>query len=143
MIREVQECFRYGLREGTEIPTVVLMNETLNTRVAAEIRAEMARQRISGRRVAERIGKPFTTVARWLRTGEGWDLDELDAITAVLGISIPDLIDRAQSNRPDPSGAAGGRREIVLPRLDSNQQPSGYKLAAFPQQRRPRVLRAA
>lgn len=108
------------------------MSAALAQAVAAEIRAESGRQRVSGRELARRIDEPVTTVSRWLRGDTALGLDDLDKIAAALEIDLVDLIRAA-------------RLQLMakkLPRLDSNQQPAGRKelqvtgLAAYRERRR-------
>jgi transcriptional regulator with XRE-family HTH domain len=86
-------------------------NTGLSARVAAEVRAEQARQRLSGRDLARRVDLPPTTVARWLRGDTAMDLDDVATLAGALGLTLVDLIERA---------------ERMLPRVDSNHQPAGY-----------------
>lgn len=94
----------------------------LSELVAAEVRAESARRRITGRELSRRVDVPFTTLARWLRGKSPIPLDELDSIASALGLDVVTLIASAKQQRPDPIGPDLGR----LPQLDSNQQPAGY-----------------
>ena len=60
--------------------------------VASNIRAELARQRISQRDLAEKLGRSVMFINRRV-TGEGFsDLDTLDDIAAALGVSRDDLL---------------------------------------------------
>lgn len=78
----------------------------LTRRVAAELRAEMARQGISRRWLAEQVGESHVTVSRWVRGDTCPTLEALDAMCAVLGITIPELFGAVVRNggydRPDP-----------------------------------------
>jgi transcriptional regulator with XRE-family HTH domain len=56
----------------------------LTAEVAAELRAEMARQKVSAREVSRRTGVPKSTLSRWLN-GEGLGFDEYDVIMRALG----------------------------------------------------------
>lgn len=66
----------------------------LTQRVSAEIRAELGRQRMSQRQLAEKLGIHPTLVSRRLRDGKdrSWTLDELEQIASVLGVSVEQLI---------------------------------------------------
>lgn len=78
--------------------------------LAGEIRAEMARKGISHREVARRLGVSQMWVGR--RIG----------VNAVTDLTFEDLVKLAEAlNVP-----AQGLVNLLLPRLDSNQQPSGY-----------------
>jgi hypothetical protein len=92
-------------------------------RIAAEIRAELARQGISNRRLAVTMGVSYQWVNR--RVGMHADVDltfeEVDRIAAAIGVPTGRLV------------VSSG----WLPRLDSNQQPFGYRPSRVPQQRTP------
>jgi DNA-binding Xre family transcriptional regulator len=70
----------------------------LGQRMAAEIRAEMARQDRSGRWLAEQIGESHVTVGRWVKGKSPMGLDALDAICRALGLTIPDLLAAVERN---------------------------------------------
>ena len=95
---------------------------SLALRVAAEVRAESARRRVTGRELARRTGVPISTLSRWTTGQTPIQLDDLDRIAAALGADVVTLIAAAKQQRPDPDGAG----PQVLPQLDSNQQPAGY-----------------
>ena len=65
---------------------------TFNQTVAAEVRAEMARQRISARELSRRSGLAQATLARKVRGDAELGLDDLDAIACALGVDVVDLI---------------------------------------------------
>ncbi|MFT3871577.1 MAG: hypothetical protein QM714_02855 [Nocardioides sp.] len=65
---------------------------TFRQRVAAEIRAEMARQKRTGVQLAEVLQCSQQSVSRRLAEGQGLDLDELPLIAEWLGIDVLDLI---------------------------------------------------
>lgn len=67
----------------------------LGQRTAAEIRAELARQKRSGRWLAEEIGAPSGTVARWIGGETSPPLDALYAMCRALGMSVADLVGAA------------------------------------------------
>ena len=87
-------------------------NPGLSARVAAEVRAEQARQRLTGRDLARRVDLPPSTVARWLRNDTDMTLDAAAVLAGALGVGLVDLIQRAEA--------------MGLPRKDSNLQPAGY-----------------
>jgi transcriptional regulator with XRE-family HTH domain len=74
------------------------MNNNLEQRIAAELRAELSRQRRSATWLAKQIGRPTTTVARWLRGETSPTLNELDAMCMVLGKSVADLLAAVERN---------------------------------------------
>ena len=62
---------------------------------AAEIRAEMARQKISAATLSVSAGITPATLSRKLNGLSGFSLDELLRVANSLGISAADLIERA------------------------------------------------
>lgn len=64
----------------------------LGQKIAAELRAELGRQRHSGRWLAQQIGAPQNTVNRWLGGETAPNLDALDAMCRALGLSVGDLL---------------------------------------------------
>lgn len=90
---------------------------SLRIRLAEELRAEMARQGMSYRRMAESIGRPHNTVSHWLNGESAIDPDILESICNALGMETPDLYASARRNggwtvqmppvRPRPTGKTG------------------------------------
>lgn len=58
----------------------------LGRRVAGEIRAEMARQRVAGTKLSRRMGVTDMWLSRRLRGDVGITMDELDEIARALGV---------------------------------------------------------
>jgi transcriptional regulator with XRE-family HTH domain len=120
------------------------MDKYLEQRIAAELRAELARQGHSRHWLAEQIGKPVTTVARWLRGPQSPGLNDLDAMCQALDMSIADLLVAVEKNGgygrvPLPAGrgaaaAGGGSRKVDNRRdagRDTHQNVSAFaELAA-------------
>jgi transcriptional regulator with XRE-family HTH domain len=81
--------------------------------VAREVRAEMARQGVSQRALAERLGVPQPWVSRrvGLKADQALRLDDVADMAEALDVPVERLL------------------AAWLPRLDSNQQPSGYQSA--------------
>ena len=71
---------------------------SLGQRMAAELRAEMARQNMSVRQLAAGIGESHVTVGRWVKGTSSVSLDALDAICRALGQTIPDLLAAVERN---------------------------------------------
>lgn len=74
--------------------------------LAAEVRADMGRQRITGRQLADQIpGMTQATIARQLRGVRPWDVESLNAAAGVLQVSVVDWVARAQAafeSQPTP-----------------------------------------
>jgi transcriptional regulator with XRE-family HTH domain len=68
------------------------MRQTPAEQVAGAVRAELARRRISGRKLAEGLGWSFTTTARRLNGSSPFDIDELVAVAAFLDVHVGDLL---------------------------------------------------
>lgn len=84
-----------GLISQQWTPTVTHMTNTpgpLGQRTVAEIRAELARQKKSGRWLADQIGAPHNTVSRWIGGVTDPPLDVVYAMCRALGISVADII---------------------------------------------------
>lgn len=69
--------------------------------IAAEIRAELARQQQSKRWLAEQIGEPHVTVTRWVNGDGPMSFDSMDAICEALGVSVVDILRRAEESKGD------------------------------------------
>ena len=75
------------------------MPNELNTRserVAEEIRAEMARQQITVDALSEQSGIPISTLRRSVKGYRPFTINELFVITRLLGISVVEIIQRAE-----------------------------------------------
>ena len=81
----------------------------LGQRIAAELRAELGRQDRSRRWLAEQVGAPHNTVARWVGGDTPPPLDALDAMCRALGLSVADLLSAVERN-------GGYEPVVVLPR---------------------------
>lgn len=70
---------------------------TRRQRLAAEVRAEMARQRIALTTLSEKTGIPLSTLRRRTDAHVPFDVDELDAVGRVLGVSVAALLARTEA----------------------------------------------
>lgn len=71
--------------------------EAVARQVAVEIKAAMASAGLSQREVADATNIPLVTLNRRLTgSGKPFDFGEVSAITAVLGISLTELVLRAE-----------------------------------------------
>lgn len=96
-------------------PLVPLHERPLGQRVAATIRAELARYDIPQTRVASALGLTQQAVSQKLHGRRPLTLDEIEVIAPMLGMSAAQLLAAAET--PPPGGSS-------RPRLDSNQQPT-------------------
>ncbi|MDO5720985.1 MAG: helix-turn-helix transcriptional regulator [Actinomycetaceae bacterium] len=88
--------------------------------VAANIRAEAARQGYSQSSLARALGMSQTQVTlRWNGKRE-WRINELDEVAGLLGVPAAALLEKPEYARAPTHRGRG----YLLPRLDSNQQPS-------------------
>lgn len=60
--------------------------------VTREIRAEMARQRLTQRELAERLGSQQSWLSRRLTGGVALTLDDAELIAEALGVSLVQLV---------------------------------------------------
>lgn len=65
---------------------------------AAEVRAELARQNRTALWLAETVGIANSTMARRLSGSSPFDMAESFAVAGALGVSLSDLILRAESS---------------------------------------------
>jgi transcriptional regulator with XRE-family HTH domain len=80
--------------------TVVRMEtQPLAPFVAAEIRAEMARQNLTSAALALRVGRPKQTVHRWTAGQTPVAVDDLPAVCEALGITLVELFTSAVVRR--------------------------------------------
>jgi DNA-binding Xre family transcriptional regulator len=91
--------------------TTPAIEQRLSVQVAEEVRSWMARRRVSGVKLAERIGRTQQYVSRRLNGDVAFDLDDLGHIAIALDVGIADLLppDALQRRpRPTTGGASYG-----------------------------------
>lgn len=81
---------------------------TLSQMVAEEIRALMARRRVSGRQLAGELGVSPSWVSYRLTGTQPIDINDLMLIAKALGVGVHDLL-------PPPDVAAGARDPRITP----------------------------
>ena len=100
--------------------------------IADEVRAYMARRRVSAAALGRATG---TTQQYWSRRLTGltaFDTDDLANLSRILQVPMAaflpfdEPLDDAPETKKAPTPKSGGRK---LPELDSNQQPAGFKPA--------------
>lgn len=79
----------------------------LAQRIAAEIRAELGRQQLSRRQLADKIDQNHVTVSRWVKGDGPMSFEALDAICEALGINVADVLAAADRQRSDTSRGSG------------------------------------
>lgn len=80
-------------------------SEPLRVRMAEEIRALMARRRISGVSLAAHINRSQSYVSRRLTGEVAFDVDDIEAIAGVFGVKAADLV-AMDGGRPWPTTLA-------------------------------------
>lgn len=68
------------------------MTQTLSGAVAANIRAELARQRVSQAQVAERLGLSQAAVSRRLSGQTPFEIDEVAEVASLLDVAPSHLL---------------------------------------------------
>jgi transcriptional regulator with XRE-family HTH domain len=101
--------------------------ETTVGYVAGEIRAHAARKGLSGRQLAFQLGKSQPWMSRRL-TGEiPFDVEELDAVAAILNVAPRELFPGADNDRAGGMALSDSEQRFVLALRASNQRTSDYK----------------
>jgi transcriptional regulator with XRE-family HTH domain len=72
----------------------------LNEAIAAELRMERARARLTFRELSEASGVSRSTLSKMLNGEAGMDIPHLQAVCAVFGVSLRDAIGRAEASLP-------------------------------------------
>lgn len=85
--------------------------------IAAEVRAEMARARLSGNKLPRLIGKSQSYWSRRLTGDQPFDTDDLEALAGLLGVPIV----RFFAGTSTPAGPSGG---AAWAPWGSNPQPT-------------------
>lgn len=95
---------------------VPLAERPLSQRVAATVRAEMARLDISQHDLAIALGVTQQAVSLKIKGKRPLSVDELDVVAPLFGMTAAELVDDAKKGRPDGP---------LRPRRESNSQPTG------------------
>ena len=111
-----QDCFSDLTTEAHIARILAMTTETTETtnflsrQVAANVRAEMGRQRVRQTQLAARLGVNDVWVSVRLRDAQPISLDDLQRIADALGVTIIDLLPEwARRNETKTSHAAGTR----------------------------------
>lgn len=122
--------------------TATVVRGRLRERTAEEIRALLARRRISAAELARRTGLKQSTLARRMTGETAFDLDDLELIAEVLGVQVTDLLPRSEgasirkrnmSERPSNVRPADNRPTSRGP----IGQPEVRRIARVPRPSRP------
>ena len=100
---------------------VPLSERPLHERVAAVVRAEMARYRVSQTSLARHLGVAQQNVSRKCSGRTPFALDELDVIAPLIGMRLVDIIRAAEGQR-EPGGDIADQECAIR---DSNPEPAG------------------
>lgn len=121
--------------------------QKLSARMAAEIRAEMARQRISGRQIALKVGRSANWVSLKTSGTHRLDFEDAETFAAALGVPLLDLLRRASTYAYDdvpvllttePALAGVGASTLPTRRVGSplaNTYPTGRRPPGHPGRR--------
>lgn len=83
---------------------------TLSDRVAEEVRAMLARRRVSGRKLADQLGVSPSWVSYRLTGTQPIDLNDLERIASALNVEVTDLLPRSSEGRVVASSSATNQR---------------------------------
>jgi transcriptional regulator with XRE-family HTH domain len=81
------------------VPPIPGPGEGLNAAVAAELRAQQGREKMTTARLADLSGVPYGTLRRYLSADRYIDLTVLDALAYALGTTSLELVAAASSPR--------------------------------------------
>jgi transcriptional regulator with XRE-family HTH domain len=98
--------------------------------VAAEIRAEMGRQRLSQRALARSLDRPDVWLMRRLRGDQALDLEELELIAKALKMAPETLVERAVALRAIGRSSLTG--EYAKPADQQARPPIRLRPASYP-----------
>jgi transcriptional regulator with XRE-family HTH domain len=86
---------------------------TFGDAVAAEVRAIMARRRITGESVAAHVGKSRGYVSRRLIGETCFDVDDLDAVATALGVPLEAILEPAIAELRRARDASGVHDDVA------------------------------
>ncbi len=130
----------------TTVTASVTTTPPLTELVAEEIRALLARRRMSGRELARQLGTSPSWVNFRLTGAQSIDLNDLQRIADVLDVDVLDLIPERREGRVVSHIGAARRQTTVpkigLPRRTSPNGPRGRTMPT-PSTRRPALIVSA
>lgn len=101
---------------------IPVKNAPLQAVVATNIRAEAAKRGLSQTQLARMMGKHQVSISERWRGVTAWSLNDIEAVAELFEMEPAELLHH-DKNAPAFVHAEAKK----LPRLDSNQQPSGYR----------------
>lgn len=91
---------------------------SLRTQVAEEVRAWLARRRMSGAQLARELGRSQTFIAKRLDGRQAFDVDDLEAVARILDVPAGALIPaQGPFTRPSSGGVSFRYRSVSRPEL--------------------------
>lgn len=100
---------------------------TLSARAAEEIRALLARRRMSGRELARQMGASHSWVNFRLTGTQPITLDDLERFAGILNVEVSDLLPRGTEGRSVISvGAPREKTTRAYPHLTGQPTPPGH-----------------
>lgn len=120
--------------------------ESLREETAGELRALLARRRVSASELARQLGWKQSYIARRIDGRVALDLDDLQAIARVLEVTVLDLLPRSVRGTTSATmdlKAAPPERPIPAQRRPTDNRPAGHPPTGGPpgQRRTGRVPR--
>ncbi len=100
---------------------------TLSERVAEEVRAMLARRRVSGRKLADQLGVSPSWVSYRLTGAQPIDLNDLERIANALNVEVSDLLPRSTEGRVIAS--AGSPNHGLTPAPDRPRHATARTIA--------------
>jgi transcriptional regulator with XRE-family HTH domain len=108
--------------------TLIVVDETeddITTAVLRRLREELGRNNISVNKVAKRMGTNQQRFSRRMTGAVPWPIDELYKFCRAAGANFSYVVTGIREIPTPPTGG-GASRYSLLPRMDSNHQPSDY-----------------
>ncbi len=90
-----------------QLPSIDKAPRPLRESTSEEIRSLMARRRLTGVTLANRIGRSQSYVSRRLTGDTAFDVDDLERIASVLGVGVRDLLPGVNRDVINALGHAG------------------------------------
>lgn len=94
----------------------------MREKVAEEVRALLARHRLSASELARRLGMTQRYISRRLTGETAFDVDDLERIAGILNVEVSDLLPRRNEGRTVVI-AGEPRVQTTVPKLHLTDQP--------------------